>query len=57
MMMQVKDGISREMANQQFGEQVVTAALQELMKVRQHARRATSPSSRSCRRDIPTARW
>jgi len=35
MMLQVKDGISREMANNQFGEQVVTAALSELMKVRQ----------------------
>ena len=35
MMLQVKDGISREMANQQFGEQEVTEALQELLKIRQ----------------------
>ncbi len=34
MMMQIKDGISREMANQQFGEAAVTAALQEMLKVR-----------------------
>lgn len=33
-MMQIKDGLSREMANQQFGEQYVTGALQDLASIR-----------------------
>jgi hypothetical protein len=33
-MLQVKDGMSREMANMQFGEQAVNAALQDMIRVR-----------------------
>jgi len=33
-MLQIKDGLSREMANQQFGEKAVQAALDEITKVR-----------------------
>jgi hypothetical protein len=34
MMLKMKDDMSRDRANEQFGEQVVTSALQELLKVR-----------------------
>jgi hypothetical protein len=33
-MMQIKDGLSREMANQQFGDKAVNTALAELTKIR-----------------------
>jgi hypothetical protein len=33
-MLQVKDGMSREMANMQFGERTVNAALQDMTRVR-----------------------